>query len=53
MGKFNADGNLLGRIGALAVIGVMALSLNKIICGGGACPFAKATSSCRSVEAPK
>lgn len=47
MAKFNEDGNLLGRISALALLGVAGFLLGKLCCmQNSLCPLPKATRAC-------
>lgn len=47
MSKFNEDGNLLGRIGALTLLGVAGFFLGKLCClQNSMCPVPKATQGC-------
>ena len=43
--QFNSDGNILGRLGALALIVAAGFGLHRLNCGGGMCPLMK-TDSC-------
>ena len=53
MSKFNEDRNIIGRVGALAVIVAVAFGLHRLGCGTGEmCPVMK-TDSCCSGEAVK
>ena len=40
MDRYNADGNLIGRIGALACLAAAAVLLARILGLSGACPIA-------------
>lgn len=51
MAKFNEDGNLLGRFGAFAVLGLCGFFLSKICClSNSMCPVSKATRSCSMAQ---
>jgi hypothetical protein len=45
MDKLNADGNTIGRLGALAVIGLVVFGVGRI-CGGGMCPTTQGAACC-------
>ncbi len=51
MSKLNSDGNVIGRLGAIAVLVAVGFGLHRINCGGGMCPLMK-TESCCSGAAP-
>lgn len=59
MSQLNDDGNIIGRIGAIALIVAAGFGLHKISCDGGMCPVMKADSCCSGMshhadaEAPK
>lgn len=46
MSKFNSDGNLLGRLGALALIVAAGFGLHRLNCDDGMCPLMKTDSCC-------
>ncbi len=41
-----ADGNILGRLGALALIAAAGFGLHRLNCGDGMCPLMKTDSCC-------
>lgn len=49
---YNEDGNLLGRFGAVVLIGLAAFGVHRITCGGGMCPPMKTESCCSGEAAP-
>lgn len=59
MSQLNADGNIIGRLGAIALLVAAGFGLHKISCDGGMCPVMKTDSCCAgmshqaSAEAPK
>lgn len=58
MSRFNEDGNILGRIGAVALLVAAGYGLHRLNCGGGMCPVLKTDSCCAgaakpAAEAPK
>lgn len=51
---FNQDGNMIGRIGAVAVIGLTLWGVHKVSCEAGFCPtMNKPAASCCPTEAPQ
>jgi hypothetical protein len=46
MNKVLGDGNILGRVGALALIAAVGYGLHRLGCGGGMCPAMKTDSCC-------
>ena len=52
MKELNDDGNVLGRVGALALIAFTAFSLRGMNTDGWMCPLIKTTSCCSSAAAP-
>ncbi|MBI5246574.1 MAG: hypothetical protein HY923_05290 [Elusimicrobia bacterium] len=44
--KLLADGNILGRLGALALIVAASFGLHRLNCGDGMCPVMKTDSCC-------
>jgi len=58
MTKLNADGNIVGRLGAIALLVAAGYGLHRLHCGGGMCPVMKTDSCCAgaakpAAEAPK
>ena len=52
------DGNVLGRIGAVALIALAVFGVHRLNCGDGMCPVMQTDSCCAgekpaSAEAPK
>lgn len=51
MSKLNQDGNLLGRLGAIAVLAAAGFGLHRLNCGAGEmCPLMKTDSCCAGAE---
>ncbi len=51
MSRFNEDGNLLGRIGAVALLVAAGFGLHRLSCGSGEmCPVMKTDSCCAGAE---
>ena len=52
--QFISDGNILGRLGAIALIVAAGLGLHRLNCSGGMCPLMKTDSCCAgaNVKAP-
>lgn len=48
---FISDGNYIGRLGALLLIGAIAWGYHEIECASGMCPMMKTDSCCGSVPA--
>lgn len=46
MSQFNSDGNILGRLGAIALLIAAGYGLHRLNCGGGMCPVMKTDSCC-------
>lgn len=47
MSRFNEDGNLLGRVGAVALLVAAGFGLHRLQCGSGSlCPVMKSGSCC-------
>lgn len=46
MTKLIADGNILGRLGAIALLVAVGYGLHRLNCGGGVCPVMKTDSCC-------
>ena len=44
--EFNADGNILGRLGAIALIVAAGFGLHRLSCNEGMCPVMKTDSCC-------
>ena len=59
MSKLNSDGNVIGRLGAIAVLAAAGFGLHRINCADGMCPVMKTESCCTGAdghakaEAPK
>jgi hypothetical protein len=59
MSKLNEDGNILGRLGAVALLVAVGFGLHRLNCEGGMCPVVKTDSCCAGAaghskaEAPK
>ncbi len=52
MTKLNADGNILGRLGAIALLVAAGYGLHRLNCGGGMCPVMKTDSCCAGAPKP-
>jgi len=52
MTKLNADGNILGRLGAVALLIAAGYGLHRLNCGGGMCPVMKTDSCCAGAAKP-
>lgn len=50
---YNADGNILGRLGAIALLALAAFGVHRVSCGGTMCPLMKTVSCCSGESAPK
>lgn len=46
MSKLNEDGNMLGRLGAVALLVAAGFGLHRISCDSGMCPLMKTDSCC-------
>ncbi|MBI2789378.1 MAG: hypothetical protein HYX59_11905 [Elusimicrobia bacterium] len=46
MTTLNADGNILGRLGAIALLVAAGYGLHRLNCSGGMCPLMKTDSCC-------
>jgi hypothetical protein len=46
MSELNEDGNILGRLGAIALIVAAGFGLHRLNCEGGMCPLMKTDSCC-------
>lgn len=46
MATMNEDGNVIGRVGALAVIALALWGVNRVMCGPEHCPMPRGGSSC-------
>lgn len=46
MSKLIEDGNILGRLGAVALLVAAGYGLHRLNCGGGLCPVMKTDSCC-------
>lgn len=59
MSQLNSDGNLLGRIGAIALLSAAGFGFHRLSCDAGICPVMKTDSCCSgmseqaSAEAPE
>ena len=59
MSQLNADGNIIGRLGAIALLVALGFGYHRISCDSGMCPVMKTDSCCAgmshhaSAEAPK
>lgn len=52
MTKLNADGNILGRLGAVALLVAAGYGLHRLNCSGGMCPLMKTDSCCAGAAKP-
>lgn len=52
MTKLNADGNILGRLGAVALLIAAGYGLHRLNCSGGMCPLMKTDSCCAGAAKP-
>lgn len=51
MSQFNQDGNLLGRLGAVAVLVAAGFGLHRLNCGAGEmCPLMQTDSCCAGAD---
>ncbi|MCM2305109.1 MAG: hypothetical protein NDJ72_10430 [Elusimicrobia bacterium] len=50
MTKLNADGNLLGRLGAITLLAAAGFGLYRLNCSGGMCPPVQTDSCCAGAE---
>lgn len=50
MSQFNDDGNILGRLGAVAILAALGFGYHKLSCGEGMCPMMK-TDCCHRADA--
>lgn len=46
MSKLNSDGNIIGRIGAIALLAAAGFGLHRLNCGTEMCPLMKTDSCC-------
>lgn len=46
MSKFIGDGNIIGRLGAIALIVAVGFGLHRLGCDAGMCPVMKTDSCC-------
>lgn len=46
MSKLNEDGNIIGRIGAVALLVAAGFGFHRISCDSGMCPLMKTDSCC-------
>ncbi|MDD5304562.1 MAG: hypothetical protein PHS14_15810 [Elusimicrobia bacterium] len=46
MSKLNEDGNILGRLGAIALIVAAGFGLHRLNCDAGMCPLMQTDSCC-------
>ena len=53
MSKLNSDGNVIGRLGAIAVLAAAGFGLHRINCADGMCPVMKTDSCCAFVARAK
>lgn len=50
--KLNSDGNILGRLGAIALLAAAGFGLHRLNCGtGDMCPLMKTDSCCAGADA--
>ena len=53
MSKLNADGNVIGRVGAVALIALAGFGMHRLTCAGEICPVMKTDSCCAFVAHAK
>ncbi len=53
MSKPFSDGNIIGRLGAIALIVAAGLGLHRLSCSGGMCPVMQTDSCCSGVAHAK
>lgn len=46
MSKLNEDGNIIGRVGAIALLVAAGFGFHRLNCSGGMCPVVKTDSCC-------
>ncbi len=46
MNKLLSDGNVIGRLGAIALLAAAGFGLHRLNCEGGMCPLMKTDSCC-------
>ena len=46
MSKFISDGNIIGRLGAIALIVAVGFGLHRLSCDSGMCPLMQTDSCC-------
>ncbi len=53
MSELNEDGNILGRVGAVALLVAAGFGLHRLTCGSGEmCPVMKTDSCCAGADGP-
>jgi len=50
--KLNGDGNIIGRLGAIALLVAVGYGIHKLGCDDGMCPVMKTDSCCGSEAHP-
>lgn len=53
MSQFNSDGNIIGRIGAVALLVALGFGYHRISCDAGICPLMKTDSCCAGMSHAK
>lgn len=51
--EFLSDGNYIGRLGAILVVGLAVWGVHKVNCASGMCPVMKTDSCCAAPAAKK